>query len=230
MAEPFLPARRAWAWERWAPLAGAAAVVLWVIGFLIGGPDSPDFQNATGQEWLTYITGDEGRILTSRLLFLLGVFLFLVFLGTLRARLAAAEGEPAHWTAVAFGSGIATAVLLIANATPILAAAVAADALEPPAAQALGVAEIGFFVGAEIAGAVLLVAAGLLAIRTGILPAWLGWASLVVALLLLILPIGWAALLIGFPLWVLVVSILLWRSGERPALPRQTTTTEVTPG
>ena len=37
------------------------------------------------------------------------------------------------------------------------------------------------------------------------------------ALLLLILPIGWIALLIGFRLWVLIVSVLLWRTGERPA-------------
>ena len=211
------------------PLTGVAAVILWVIGFLVGGPDSPDFQNATGQEWLTYITDTEGRVVTSRALFLLGSFLFLLFLGTLRARLLAAEGEPARWTAAAFGSGIATAVLLIANATPGLAAALSADALEPAAAQALGLAEIAFFVGAEIAAAALLVATGLLAVLTRVLPAWLGWASFAVALLLLILPIGWAALLIGFPLWVLVVSVLLWRRGERPELPRQAATTEATP-
>ena len=50
----------------------------------------------------------------------------------------------------------------------------AADALEPAAAQTLGVIEIGFFAGAEIAAAVLLVASGLLAICTAVLPVWLG--------------------------------------------------------
>ena len=228
MADPFVAPRRGWAWERWTPLAGAAAVVLWVIAFLLAG-GGPDFQKATGQEWLTYITGNEGQIQASRTLFLLGVFLFLVFLGTLRARLVAAEGEPGRWTAAAFGSGIATAAMLIANVTPSLAASLAAGALEPAAAQAVGLAEIAFFVGAEIAAATLLVATGVLALGTRVLPAWLAWASLAVALLLLILPIGWLALLVGFPLWVLAVSVLLWRSGERPALPRATTTAEPTP-
>jgi hypothetical protein len=92
--------------------------------------------------------------------------------------------------------------------------------LEPSAAQALGVVEYAFFVGAEIAGAALLVATGMLAIRTAVLPTWLGWASLVVALLMLTVigPIGFIAIVIGLPLWVLAVSILLWRRGE-PVVP-----------
>ena len=204
--------------ERWAPLAGVAAVVLWVIAVLIENDSPPDFEKATGREWQAYVTENEEKILLSRLLFLLGVFLFFFFLATLRARLRAAEGGEGRWAAAAFGGGIGTSTLLIAFAAPGLAAALAADALEPAAAQALGVIEIGFFAGAEIAAAVLLVATGLLAIRTAVLPVWLGWASLPLALLLLILPIGWIALLIGFPLWVLIVSVLLWRTGERAAM------------
>ena len=214
-----------WGWERWAPLAGAAAVVLWVVAFLIGAPDSPDFQNATGDEWRTYATENEPQIFSSRWLFLLGLLLFLLFLGTLRASLRAAEGEPAPWSAAAFGSGIATAALLIANATPLIVAALAGDALDAGAAQALGLAETAFFIGAEIAAAALLVATGLVAVRTRILPAWLAWASFAVAVWLLILPIGWAGLLVGFPLWVLLVSVLLWRERDRTP-PRRTTKPE----
>jgi hypothetical protein len=83
--------------------------------------------------------------------------------------------------------------------------------------------EYAFFVGAEIAGAILLVSTGMLAIRTAVLPTWLGWASLVVALLMLTVigPIGFIAIVIGLPLWVLVVSILLWRRGEQVVLVRQ---------
>jgi hypothetical protein len=222
LEQPPATPRRARAWERWAPLAGVAAVVLWVIGILFD-PGIPDLFVATGQEWLTFVSGNEGGILTSRLLLLIGDFLFMLFLGTLRTRLFAAEAEPRHWTAIAFGGGIATAAMLIATSTPVLAAAAAADGLEPSAAQALGVVEYAFFVGAEIAGAVLLVATGMLAIRTAVLPTWLGWASQVVALLMLIVigPIGFIAIVIGLPLWVLVVSILLWRRGEPVVLIRQ---------
>ena len=56
------------------------------------------------------------------------------------------------------------AVTLVMSSTPVVAAAAASDALEPSTAQALGVAEYSFFIGAEITGALLLAATGLLAI------------------------------------------------------------------
>ena len=76
---------------------------------------------------------------------------------------------------------MAMAVTLVMSSTPVVAAAAASDALEPSTAQALGVAEYSFFIGAEITGALLLAATGLLAIRTAVFPSWLGWASLLVA-------------------------------------------------
>jgi hypothetical protein len=61
---------------------------------------------------------------------------------------------------------------------------------------------------------------GLLYIRTRVLPAWVGWASLVLALVMLIPPIGWAGLLLGFPLWTVLVSVLLWmRPAAEPSPP-----------
>jgi hypothetical protein len=219
MSEPFAGPRRAWAWERWLPLAGAGAVVLWVIGFIVQG-ESPDPFEASAREWVTYVSDNDGQILASRLLTLFGVLLFLWFLGTLRTALRAAEGEPGPWAAIAFGSGIALAVLLFAATTALLAAAATSGAVEAGAAQALAVSEIGFFFAAEVAAASLLIATGLLALRTGVLPVWLGWASLVIALLLLIVdtPIGFIAFLLGFQLWVIIVSILLsLRSPEAAA-------------
>ncbi len=68
-----------------------------------------------------------------------------------------------------------TAAMLIGTSTPVLAASSAADGLEPSAAQALGVVEYAFFIGAGIAGASLLAATGMLAIRMVVLPTWLGW-------------------------------------------------------
>jgi hypothetical protein len=99
---------------------------------------------------------------------------------------------PRHWTAVAFGGGLVTAAMLIGTSAPVLAASAAADGLEPSAAQALGVLEFAFFIGAGIGGASLLGATGILAIRTAVLPTWLGWASLVIALLMVTIigPIG----------------------------------------
>jgi hypothetical protein len=199
------------AWEAWSPLAGVVAVVLWVVGLLLD-PGIPDLFEADGDEWLRFVTDNESGILLSRLLFLLGYVALFVFLGALRASLVAVEGEPRRWTAVAFGAGVAMTALLIMSTTPVAAAA-ASDGIEPAAAQALGIAEYAFFLGAEFAGAALLATTGLLALRVGVLPAWLGWATLVLAVFMVlpIGPVGFIALVVGFPLWVLATSVLLWR-------------------
>jgi hypothetical protein len=214
MAEPSVSPPPASAWERWAPLAGIAAVVLLAAGVVIGAFGGPEPNEGTGQGWLTYFRDDGGKIYVSTLIFLLGVVLFIWFLGRLRVSLLAAEGGAGHWTTVAFGSGMATAVMLLAIVTPGVAGAFSSDALEPAAAQALGLAAFAFFIGAQFFAAVLLAATALAALRTAVLPAWLSWASLVVAVLLLT-PVGFIGLLIGFPLWVLIVTVLLWRRGER---------------
>ncbi|HEU5065570.1 MAG TPA: hypothetical protein VFT86_06740 [Gaiellaceae bacterium] len=92
-----------------------------------------------------------------------------------------------------------------------MAAAIADDVdLSEQAAVAIRVVGDVFFLGGEMSLAVLLAASGVHALRTGSLPRWLAWVSLVIALALVILPIGWAALLFVFPLWVLVVSYLVW--------------------
>jgi hypothetical protein len=114
-------------------------------------PGVPDLFVDSGDEWLTFVSDNEDGILVSRLLLLIGDFLFILFLGTLRTRLSAVETEPRHWTAIAFGGGLLTAAMLIGTSTPVLAASSAADGLEPSAAQALGVLEYAFFIGAGIA-------------------------------------------------------------------------------
>jgi hypothetical protein len=74
-----------------------------VIGIVVD-PGTPDLFEATGEEWLTFVDGNDGGIFAMRFLLLLGDFLFIVFLGTLRTSLLTAEGEPRRWTALAFGS------------------------------------------------------------------------------------------------------------------------------
>lgn len=199
-------------WARFAPLTGVAAVVFWVVGFFLFV--STEVEGAdTAAEILAGYEEDENAIWIAGWVFVVGGALFLWFVGTLRARLFAAEGAPGRLAGIAFGAGIATAAFLMVLPAGDIAAAVADD-LEPAAAQALNEVGTAFFVGAEFSAVALLVATALLALRTGVLPSWLGWVSLVLALWLLIAPIGWLALIFGVPLWVLVVSVLLFRSGE----------------
>ena len=101
---------------------------------------------------------------------------------------------------------------------PDLAAALASDGLERPlesgAAEAASFLGDGFFVVAELLLAGFFFAVGLAAVRARALPAWLGWLSLLLAIVALIPPIGWAVVIFGFPLWVLLTSALLWWGGR----------------
>ena len=200
--------RSAARWEHHAPLTGVAAVVLWVIGILAGGDvtnkDEP-------REILDAIQGNVNQILLSGFLWLLGTALFIWFLGSLRDRILAAEGGTGRLAALAYGGGIAAAVAAALIPCPDMAAALNDDDLDASAASAMHNLTDAFFIATEYLLPVLLVATALAALRFGVLPRWLAWVSLLIALVLLIGPIGWAAMIFAFPLWVIVVSILLWR-------------------
>jgi hypothetical protein len=212
-----------WGWERLAALAGVVAVALWVIGVTIQeSTDMPDDENLTGDQVLAWYTGEENGILAGGFVFMLGALFFLVFLGALRVRLLRAEGAIGFLTTIAYTAGLGAGILLLMLPAPDMAGALSNDELNGDAALAVNSLGDMFFLGAELLGALLLVASGLLLIRTRVLPAWLGWASLVIALVMLIPPIGWAGLLLGLPLWTVLVSVLLWM---RPAAGEPVATT-----
>lgn len=203
-----------WGWERLAALSGVVAVALWVIGIVIQESSNLPGDEAGGDEVLAWFASEENTILAGGFVFMLGVLFFFVFLAALRVRLLEAEGPVGFLTALVFGAGIAAALSLLMLPAPDMSGALSNDELTGDAALAVNSLGDMFFLGAELASALLIAAAGLIFIRTRVLPAWLGWASLVVALWLLIPPIGWAGLLLGVPLWTILVSVLLWM---RPA-------------
>jgi hypothetical protein len=205
-----------WGWERLAALGGVVAVALWVIGVLIIESSDMPGDDATGSEALSWYTNDEQTILAGGFVFMLGALFFLIFLGALRSRLVAAEAT-GFLTPIAFAGGIGVGLLLLMLPAADMAGALSNDELNPDAALAVSSLGDMFFIGAELSAALLLAVAGLLFVQTRVLPAWLGWASFVVALWLLIPPIGWAGLLLGVPLWTILVAVLLWLrpAGER---------------
>ena len=203
-----------WGWERLAALAGVVAVALWVIGLLIQESTDMPGDEPTGEQVLAWYAGDENAILAAGFVFMLGALFFLVFLGALRVRLLSGEGPVGFLTAIAYTAGIAVGIFLLMLPAPDMAAALSNDELTPDAALAVNSLGDMFFLGAELTAALLLAATGLLFIQTRVLPAWLGWASLVLALIMLVPPIGWAGLLLGLPLWTVLVGVLLWM---RPA-------------
>jgi hypothetical protein len=210
------PARQDW--TRWEPLTGVIAVALWLIGvFIIEEVANPPESEASPEEVLAWFQDESGAIVSGGFLFMLGGAFFLWFLGSLRARLLAAEGPLGRLSALAFAGGVATAVFLIANPSADLAGGIEEDDLSPTSADALHDLGDAFFVGAEVSATVLTLATGFVVIRTGALPRVFGWLSVLLAVWLAIGPIGWAGLLLGFPLWVLAASIMLTLPPRAPA-------------
>jgi hypothetical protein len=208
-----------WGWERLAALSGLVAVALWVIGVVL-----EEVSNLPGEdpnEILSWFQDESNTILSGAFIFMLGSLFFLIFIGALRVRLVRAESESAFLSAIAFGAGLVVVAMTLLIPGPNLAGALAEDDLTPEAAQALTVVDDAFFVGAELAAALLLIATGLAILRYGALPRWVAWISFLFALWLLIPPIGWAGLLVGVPLWTIIVAVLLWmRSGDDSAAAR----------
>ena len=61
-------------------------------------------------------------------------------------------------------------------------------------------------------------AVGLASVRHQVFPRWVGGISLLLALVATIPMVGVATLLVGFPLWTIIICVILWR-GSRDASP-----------
>jgi hypothetical protein len=202
-----------------APLTGVIFVALVVISFILGG-ETPDIKDSP-QKVLDFYNDNDSEQIWAAVILAWGTLFFFFFLGVLRSALRAAEGAVGYLSAVAFGGGLVMGLGMLSFAGFTFTLADAADHLNPVAAQALNGLNSDFFFPLAVGGGTLLIATGLSAIRSRVLPAWLAWAALVIGIAA-ITPAGFFAFLV-FLLWTLVVSVLLWRRAPAAAPPGQTT-------
>lgn len=203
---------------RYAPLSGIVAVVLWILGIVAAeGGDSPG-DKASGVEIAAYFDKDSTRILLAASLWCLGSAAFIWFLGSLAARLRATVGD-GRLASIVFGAGVAAATVWACGSAPGAAGALAYEqrerTLSPAAAEALDVVGDGFFLVTEFIAVAFMGAAAVAILRGRVFPAWFGWLTGLIAIVLIVGPIGWAALVFGLPIWTLVVSI--WLFVRQPA-------------
>jgi hypothetical protein len=196
--------------ERLSPLAGVAAVVLWIVGLaLTKTPDTSSHK--TDAQILSVYQHNANRILLASWLFMLGCVCFVWFAGMLRSRMAEAEGGRTTFTAIAFGAAIGAAAFGIAQMGGPVAVAINKNDVSAATAGALTHTVDLFFVGIEMALIAMFAAAAVVAFRTGLFPRW--WAILmwIVAVVLVIGPIGWAAVIFALPIWTLGTTFMLMR-------------------
>lgn len=171
-------------WTLWAPLSGLASAALFVLAFAVAGNAGENSREIN--EFFTD-SGNRAQVQTSFFLFAAGILLLVWFVWTLRNRLMVAEGAPGNLATLAFAAGMISVPLwFVANS------AFAAPALDyesgefdAQAAQLLGAAGYGAFVGAQMVFAFTVFVTAVLTFRTRIFPVWFGWASLVIGLILL---------------------------------------------
>jgi hypothetical protein len=196
-------------WERYAPLTGVAAVLLWIAGtFLLEKDDRPDGKDTAA--FVRWVEANDGSILAGAIVFGFGVVLFLWMLGSLRAMLFAAEGGTGRLATIAFASGLAVSISLMFTYLPQAQAAFDHANTSDTAIEALVRVGDAFFGGAALFSIPLLVAVALAILRFGALPRWLAWVSLAVAVVMAIPPLAFFGVVLGLPLWTLITSILLY--------------------
>jgi len=187
------------------PLTGALFVALLILSFVVGG-EPPDADEPV-QEIVDHYVDNDVEIWISALIGGLAA-LSLVFFGAyLRKVFSAAEGPGGMLSPLMLVGAAIMAVGAGIDMTILVALAEAAEDIDPAAVQALQALWDNDFVPIAIGIEVLFISVGLATVKYGVLPKWLGWFVLVLAVVGLT-PVGFIAFPLG-GLWVIVVSVLL---------------------
>ena len=207
-------------WQRLLALSGVAFAVLFVVGWFASGGDAPDYA-AADQEWTEWADDNQWKSRIGAFAMLLAGFVFLHFAGTIRSVLGTAETTvrgSVQLARVAFAgaligiAGMTTAIVMIAAAT-----SEGADA-DPVVSRAVATASAGPFLVAAMGFAALLMAAGLLTLRSGVFARWIGIVALLGAISFLI---TFFAVIAGTRRRQRVrLRLLSWRAGARDLVDR----------
>jgi hypothetical protein len=179
-------------YERIVPRLGAASGALFVL--LLFGPSS---------------SGSDSTVVI--VMELLGLLLFIPFLGYLWSVLHDAEG-PGGWLATtAFGAGLVDVTIKLGSIAPGEAANDFGDAT--PIHKALEDMNSVTFIMTMLPLGVLMAAVAGITLKTRVLPRWLGWLAAVTAPLLLVngmfLDAEFGPAFLLFLLWTLLASVVL---------------------
>ena len=205
--------------HRWTALSGIVFVVLMLTGaFFVTDVPKAD---ASAQEIAGYLadSGTHTRNIIGAYLWVLGGLAFLGFVTGLRGVLRRAEGDPGTLSNLVFGAGVVFTAVWSVSAVALAAVAYAVEFSDAPVSDpdiVRVLPQLGsllLLLGGGFAGILVLLATSALIFRTGVLPRWLAWLGIPVAIALVV-DVTYMNIL-PFVGWVLVASVaLLRRQGE----------------
>ena len=204
-------------WNRWLALAGILFAILFVVGFLFAGSIDTSESDA---KIISDVkdSGTQTFTIVGAYLMAVAAVMLLCFAARLRTLLGEAEGGHETLASLAFVGGGVCAALIMVGAfalAAVPAALVFGSSPDPTNADAARyIPQFGFgivLVGAMFSAIVMMLSTSIIALRTGVLPAWFGWLGIVASIVVLFsaffIPV------IALPIWALVAGVLLLRSG-----------------
>lgn len=217
--------------RRWEQIGASGGIVFVVLQLAsqaliqIGGSEPP-FDAPAAEIETFFINRDIQLATIGAILAVLSIIPFLWFLGALWARLRRHEGEPGWLSLVALVSGAAGAAVILGGGGGWELAILRLDeGLEAETLLLLFDQGNQAFATFWVALAGMLLAAGVVVLRDGGLPRWLGWFGLLLALALLAVRFVWFTAsgikfmpYMLFWVWLIAASIvLIRRAGEAAA-------------
>jgi len=198
---------------RWAPLTGVVYAVLFVVAFLAGG-NTPD-SDASAQHAVSSFVSNRTHDRLTVFLIAYATLFAMFFAATLRSYLKArSEGDGL------ITLGYSGMVIFVVGALTLVglefAAADVPAKISASAEQALNVLQDDVFFALLVGAGIFLVGTGLAFVASAALPKWLGWISVVLAVIA-VTPLGWIVAIFALPIWAVIVSVLMLVRRDAPA-------------
>jgi len=191
---------------RWAPLTGVLYAVLFVVAFLAGG-NTPDSDASAQHAVSSFVSNRNDDRLTVFLIAYASVFA-VFFAAALRSYLKARSEDDGLLTL-----GYSGMIIFVIGALTLVglefAAADVPGKISPSAEQALNVLQDDVFFALLVGAGIFLIGNGLAFVGSTAMPTWLGWISVLLAILA-VTPLGWIVAIFALPIWALIVSVLMF--------------------
>ena len=176
-------------WERRLALSGVAFAFFLVIGWLTNPVANSPHYTANDQKWTNWAHNDQSKGRISAFAMLLAAFLFLYFIAAIRSTLEGAESSARgslQLARVAFAGGLTGIVGMTMAFVSIANASSEGANANPVVSRAVTTGTAGPFLVGAVGFAALLLAAGVLTLRSGVFSRWTGIVALIGAVCFLI--------------------------------------------